>query len=73
MAEAKDEPLPRWLPLESNPDMLNAFAKRMGLPAGFSYVDVWGLDAEILAMQPELAKDPNISTPIGRTRCSGAR
>lgn len=54
MAEAKEDYCPRWLPLESNPEMLNTFAKRMGMPAGFQYVDVWGLDAEILAMQPEL-------------------
>jgi hypothetical protein len=29
-----------WLPLESNPDVLNAFATRVGLPEGWEFVDV---------------------------------
>jgi len=43
-----------WLPLQSSPEMLNGFAKAAGLPAdsGFEFVDVWGLDDELLAMVP---------------------
>ena len=37
----------RWLPLESNPDMLNAFAARLGAPAGWAFGDVYGTDAEL--------------------------
>jgi len=27
-----------WLPLESNPDLLNAFSKHMGAPSGITWV-----------------------------------
>lgn len=42
----------RWLPLESNPDMLNAFAARLGAPAGWAFGDVYGTDAELLGFVP---------------------
>lgn len=47
-------PQTHWLPLQSSPEMLNGFAKAAGLPAdsGFEFVDVWGLDDELLAMVP---------------------
>ena len=43
-----------WLPLQSSPEMLNGFATAAGLApgSGFSFVDVWGLDDELLAMVP---------------------
>ena len=28
---------PSWLPLESNPDVLNPFVKRLGLPDGYGF------------------------------------
>ncbi|KAI9334905.1 peptidase C12, ubiquitin carboxyl-terminal hydrolase [Obelidium mucronatum] len=45
-----------WLPLESNPDVLNAALARLGVSGG-SFSDVWGLDAEALGFvaQPVLA------------------
>jgi len=43
-----------WLPLESNPSVLNDFAKRMGLDlAQAKFCDVWGLDDELLAFIPK--------------------
>ena len=42
-----------WLPLESNPEVLNPFAKRLGLPEGWEFTDVFGLDEELLMMVPQ--------------------
>ncbi|CAK0786891.1 hypothetical protein CVIRNUC_010105 [Coccomyxa viridis] len=43
----------RWLPLEANPDVLNEFAKELGLEVSqCSFHDVYGLDTELLAMVP---------------------
>mmetsp|Transcript_53130 Transcript_53130/g.115371 ORF Transcript_53130/g.115371 Transcript_53130/m.115371 type:complete len:230 (-) Transcript_53130:146-835(-) len=42
-----------WLPLESNPDVLNKFIHRLGVPAGYNFVDVFGFDEELLGMVPQ--------------------
>lgn len=35
----------KWLPLESNPDVLNDFSKKLGLDTSqYSFHDVYGLD-----------------------------
>jgi hypothetical protein len=39
-------PTPSWLPLESNPEVLNPFVKRLDLPDGYGFCDVFGLDDE---------------------------
>ena len=44
---------PSWLPLESNPDVLNPFIKRLGVPEDWGFTDVFGLDEELLAMVPQ--------------------
>ncbi|CAK9012766.1 Ubiquitin carboxyl-terminal hydrolase, partial [Durusdinium trenchii] len=43
MADVDMEKIRRvhWVPLESNPDMLNDFASKVGLPPGFEFVDVF--------------------------------
>ena len=41
-----------WLPLESNPGMLNEFAYRVGMDRKFAFNDVWGLDDGLTAMIP---------------------
>eukprot|EP00899_Mesostigma_viride_P010425 jgi/Mesvir1/19384/Mv10421-RA.1 len=40
----------KWLPLESNPDVISQFSWKMGLPASCSFCDVYGLDDEMLSM-----------------------
>lgn len=48
----------RWLPLESNPDVLNTFSSKLGLNVvDYAFCDIYGLDEELLAMvsQPVLA------------------
>jgi len=55
MATAADEDMndEGWLPLESNPALLNGFMKKMGLPKGWSWNDVYGTDDEMLAWVPK--------------------
>lgn len=36
-----------WLPLESNPDVMNKFLQNLGVPSTHSMVDVIGLDKEL--------------------------
>ena len=43
---------PAWLPLESNPDVLNPFLRKLGCPASWSFCDVFGMDPELLMMVP---------------------
>jgi ubiquitin carboxyl-terminal hydrolase L3 len=50
MAEAR----PRWLPLESNPDVINKFVSNLGMStAKYEFTDVFGLDPELLMMVPK--------------------
>ena len=42
----------KWLPLESNPELLTSFSRKLGLPNSFEFVDVLGLDEELLRMVP---------------------
>jgi len=37
-----------WVPLESNPAMFTAFARHIGLPEDWSFVDVLGIDSDLL-------------------------
>ncbi|KAL5012476.1 hypothetical protein ScPMuIL_011027 [Solemya velum] len=42
----------RWVPLESNPDVLNKYVHNLGIAKKWSFVDVYGMDDELLAMVP---------------------
>eukprot|EP00884_Botryococcus_braunii_P023448 jgi/Botrbrau1/9788/Bobra.85_1s0032.1 len=43
----------RWIPLESNPEVLNRFASVLGLDVSkVTFSDVYGLDPELLAFLP---------------------
>eukprot|EP00608_Synchroma_pusillum_P009638 CAMPEP_0198419202 /NCGR_PEP_ID=MMETSP1452-20131203/46_1 /TAXON_ID=1181717 /ORGANISM="Synchroma pusillum, Strain CCMP3072" /LENGTH=254 /DNA_ID=CAMNT_0044139325 /DNA_START=48 /DNA_END=812 /DNA_ORIENTATION=- len=54
-AEAKTERRGRrWFPLESNPDVMNAYAERLGLPtASYRFYDVLSVEDWALAMVPK--------------------
>lgn len=43
----------RWLPLESNPDVLNPFVARLGCPDAWGFTDVFG---KFMQAQSELAR-----------------
>lgn len=46
----------RWVPLEANPEVLNNFARKLGVDLerqGFAFQDVYGLDEELLLMIPQ--------------------
>ncbi|KAI9004223.1 hypothetical protein BC832DRAFT_78714 [Gaertneriomyces semiglobifer] len=46
-----------WVPLESNPQVLNEYAERLGVSSSWSFTDVWGLDEDLLSFisRPVLA------------------
>ena len=48
-----DAAVPDWLPLESNPEVLNPFIHRLGCPEAWGFSDVFGLDDDLLAMVPQ--------------------
>lgn len=54
-ADAADERgyVARWVGLESNPEVLSAFAHRAGLPPAWAFADCYGLDDELLAFVPQ--------------------
>lgn len=42
----------RWLPLESNPDVMNKFLKDLGVPANWGVSDIISFDEELIPMIP---------------------
>ncbi|KAI8761691.1 ubiquitin carboxyl-terminal hydrolase [Biomphalaria glabrata] len=43
----------RWIPLESNPKVLNKYVHNLGMDSSWNFVDVYGFDADLLAMVPK--------------------
>lgn len=43
----------RWLPIESNPEVMNSFLRKLGVPTEWEINDVYGLDPEMLMMLPQ--------------------
>jgi len=48
---AEDEA--RWMPLESNPEVMNTFIQKLGVSTKWQFMDVYGLDPELLCMIPQ--------------------
>lgn len=42
----------RWLPLESNPEVMTKFLRCLGMKETWAFGDVYGLEAELLSMVP---------------------
>merc|ERR1711974_324110 len=45
----------RWLPIESNPSVMNQFLHKLGMPITWAMTDVYGLDDGLLDMIPQPA------------------
>ena len=45
----------RWLPIESNPTVMNQFLHKLGMPISWAMTDVYGLDDGLLDMIPQPA------------------
>lgn len=46
--------LAKWVPLESNPEVLNKYVTNLGVSTDkFEFVDIYGLDKELLDMVPK--------------------
>uniref|UniRef100_A0A061SEX6 Ubiquitin carboxyl-terminal hydrolase n=1 Tax=Tetraselmis sp. GSL018 TaxID=582737 RepID=A0A061SEX6_9CHLO len=44
----------RWLPLESNPEVMTTFLGQLGVDTSkWAFCDIFGLDQELLAMVPQ--------------------
>lgn len=53
MPEEKQEQKIKWLPLESNPEVINKYVQNIGIDTEkFEFTDIYGLDSELLAMVP---------------------
>jgi len=49
-----NQPKPRWMPLEGNPEVLNKYIKNLGVKSSdFEFVEVIGFDEELLAFVPQ--------------------
>eukprot|EP00124_Ichthyophonus_hoferi_P003915 Ihof_evm8s378 gene=Ihof_evmTU8s378 len=44
---------PKWLPFESNPEVMNKYVHSLGVPENWNYYDIYGLDPDLLSMVPQ--------------------
>ncbi|RHZ75737.1 hypothetical protein Glove_209g168 [Diversispora epigaea] len=57
----------RWLPLESNPDVMTEYVHKLGVSPLWAYTDIWSLEPEILLLIPQPVKAILILFPINET------
>jgi len=65
MAVPETQAIGRWIPLESNPLVLNSWSEKLGLSTEVTrFEDVYGLDKELLSLVPQPAKALLLIFPI---------
>lgn len=42
----------RWLPLESNPEVMNKYVQTLGVNEQWQFIDVWGFESDLLQLLP---------------------
>ncbi|PIK34742.1 hypothetical protein BSL78_28438 [Apostichopus japonicus] len=48
-----DASISRWIPLESNPEVMTKYMYKLGMSKAWMFTDVFGLDPDLLAMLPQ--------------------
>jgi len=49
-----NQPKPRWMPLEGNPDVLNKYIKNLGVKNdNYEFIEIIGFDEELLSFVPQ--------------------
>jgi len=55
-----------WLPLESNPELMNNYISKLGVDPKHQFHEIWGVDASLLAMVPQPVHALLLAFPISK-------